>query len=76
MNKYTVIYTERWQTGSHWHALTKAKRIETKNNKEIMKVAIEQCGTEDIQYIFNGHPTFVGEEVVDNGVGNASIVGS
>jgi len=64
--KYTVIYTKRWQSGSHWHALTKMKRVEIECNdtNRAAKLA-EAVDTEDIQYIFKDWPPMLGEEVGD-----------
>jgi len=64
--KYTVIYTQRWQTGSHWNALTKMKRVEVDcdDTNRLFKLA-EEVGTEDIQYIFEGWPPMQGEKTVD-----------
>ena len=66
MSKYTVIYTRRWQTGSHWHALTKMERVEIEcNESELMPKLVEIVGTEDIQYIFQGWPLLQGEKSID-----------
>lgn len=63
MTKYTVIYTERWQSGSHWHALTKMKRVELEcDDSNRANRITEIVGTEDIQYIFHGWPMMLGEE--------------
>ena len=64
--KYTVIYTKRWQSGSHWHALTKMKRVEIEcddtNRGQKLSEAVD---TEDIEYTFKGWPLMLGEEVGD-----------
>ena len=64
--KYTVIYTQHWQTGSHWNALTKMKRVEVDcdDTNRLFKLA-DEVGTEDIQYIFEGWPPMQGEKTVD-----------
>lgn len=61
MHKYTVIYTERWMSGSCWHALTKMKRVELPSTENIWQQIIDIIRTEDIQYIFVGHPKLEGE---------------
>jgi len=64
--KYTVIYTKRWQSGSHWHALTKMKRVEIEcdDTNRVAKLT-EAVDKEDIDYIFKGWPPMLGEEVGD-----------
>jgi len=59
--KYTVIYTKRWQSGSHWHALTKMKRVEVEcdDTNRVAKLT-EAVDKEDIDYIFKGWPLMVG----------------
>lgn len=62
MEKYTVVYTVRWSSGSHWHALTKMKRVEIEcNDSNRSQKLAEAVGTEDIQYVFLGHPPMLGE---------------
>lgn len=64
-NKYTVIYTERWQSGSHHHALTKMKRVEVDFDEgSLMDQLVKSVGTEDIQFIFVGWPMLEGERNV------------
>ena len=63
--KYTVIYTKRWQSGSHWHALTKMKRVEIECDDSNRAVKLsEAVGTEDIEYTLKGWPLMIGEEEV------------
>jgi len=61
-NKYTVIYTRRWVSGSHHHALTKMSRVEVEcdDTNRLDKLG-EAVDTDDIQYIFNGWPPMVEE---------------
>jgi hypothetical protein len=58
--KYTVIYTNRWQSG--YYALTRMKRVEIEcdDTNRLDKLAHE-VGTKDIQFIFDGWPLMVGE---------------
>lgn len=64
--KYTIIYTQRWQTGSVWHALAKMKRVEVDcdDSNRFLKLA-EEVGTNDIQFVFNGWPLMQGEKDID-----------
>lgn len=63
-SKYTVIYTERWMSGSQYHAMTKMMRVEIDcGDKNIMNQLHELVGTTDIQYIFEGWPLLQGEKV-------------
>ena len=48
MQKYTVIWEDRWQSGSHHHCLT----------KDVM----EKYG-EYARYIFEGHQLSIGESL-------------
>jgi hypothetical protein len=60
--KYTVIYNERWQSGSHWHCLTKMKRIEIEfNDSNLFQKISNEVGSEDICFIFEGWPKMQGE---------------
>lgn len=61
MHRYTVIYNVRWQTGSHWHTLTKVKRVEVETNEKLIEQIIEKVGSPDIQFIFEGWPKMQGE---------------
>ena len=61
-SKYTVVYTDRWQSGSHHHALTKMKRVELDcNDSNRLPQIVALVGTEDVQYIFEGWPKMLGE---------------
>ncbi len=61
MRKLTVIYNKRWQSGSHWHCLTKTERIEVASNQPLMPQVIALVGSEDICFIYKGWPEHVGE---------------
>ena len=54
--KFTVIYEERWQSGSHWHCLTKVARFIDTPIEKIMKSPYG----EKARFIFEGHPLMVG----------------
>lgn len=63
-SKYTVIYTERWMSGSQYHAMTKMMRVEIEcDGSNMMTQLVELVGTADIQYIFEGWPLLQGEKV-------------
>jgi len=61
-DKYTAIYRESWLAGSHMHTLVRITRIERKEEETVLDMLIRE-GIEDcVEFLFNGHPTFVGEE--------------
>lgn len=57
---YTIVYEERWQSGSIWHAATKIARIET-NPGELVGSALNRLHLHDAQFIFPGWPLLEGE---------------
>ena len=59
-NKYTVIYVKSWQSGSHWHSLTKMARVEV-DDDNLTPNLMEAVEYEDIQFVFVGWPPMVGE---------------
>lgn len=52
MNKYTVIYLEKWQVGSHWQAQTRMKHLEC-DIENIFKILDKEGICPD--FIFKGH---------------------
>jgi hypothetical protein len=62
MKKYTVIYNHRWQSGSHWHSLTKMARVELDSNKAILPQISQIIDSDDICFLFEGWPKMEGEE--------------
>lgn len=59
---YTAIYEERWQTGSHWHCLTKIRRIVLNVNETVKDMLIREGIDRDIVYLFHGHSRLQGEK--------------
>lgn len=54
MKKYTVIYSEYFQTGSHQTSITKKKHIEcTKEN--LNKTVEKEVGWDNVWFILDGH---------------------
>lgn len=66
-DKYTAVYQESWMTAGHWreqprpYTLVRIKRMERKEEETVLDMLIRE-GIEDCEFLFNGHPTFVGEE--------------
>lgn len=66
MNKllYTVIYTERWMSGSHWHSLVHFERCQKLSDSETVQEMLERLNLQDcVNYIFEGHPKLEGEQL-------------
>jgi len=54
MKKYTVIYSEYFQTGSHQNSITKKKHIEC--DKENLNQTVEkEVGWGNVWFILDGH---------------------
>jgi len=58
MKQYTVIWEDRWQSGSHHHCLAKRTWIECNDIQEIM----ESPYGERARYIFEGFQNTLGEK--------------
>jgi len=58
---YTIIYNDRWVSGSHHHSLTKFRRV-NKLPEETVTDMLEREGLTHAEYIFIGCPKQVGEE--------------
>jgi hypothetical protein len=58
---YTVIYNDRWKSGSQHHSLTKFRRV-NKLPEETVADVLEREGLTHAEYIFIGCPKQVGEE--------------
>lgn len=58
MNKYTIIWEDRWQTGSHWHSITKRTWVESKTIHDVMQ---SEYG-KNARFIFEGHLCSLGEK--------------
>jgi hypothetical protein len=59
MKQYTVIWEDRWVSGSHHHCATKKTWIECNNIEEIMLSSYGECA----RYIFEGFQCSIGETV-------------
>jgi hypothetical protein len=58
MVQYTLIWEERWQSGSHSHCLTKKSWVQADSIHDIMK---SEYGPRTV-FIFEGFVTTLGEE--------------
>ena len=58
MNKFTLVYTYSWMSGSHRHSLTKIARVCAATIQDVMN---SEYG-DQIQFIFQGHAKLEGEE--------------
>jgi hypothetical protein len=59
--KYTVIYNEHWNSGSHWHSRTKLRRVERKDYETVKEMLDREELTDIAEYIFEGWPKLEGE---------------
>ena len=57
MQKYTIIWEDRWVTGSHHHCTTKKSWVEAESVEALMR----EYG-DYVRYIFEGHLLTLGEE--------------
>jgi hypothetical protein len=55
--KYTVIWEDRWQSGSHHHCITKKTWVEANSIEDLMKEYGDYA-----RFIFEGHILTLGEE--------------
>ena len=60
--KYTAIWTDRWQSGSHWHCLAKIKRIELEKNETVADALTREGIADSTDFLFVGWPKLQGEE--------------
>ena len=65
MNKYTVIWEDRWQCGSHRHCITKKTWVNSPSIEDLM----DQYGDCAV-FIFEGHILSLGEEFQEYKVDN------
>ena len=61
MNKFTAIYTDSWMAGSHWHTLTKMRRIEQHEGETVGDMLTREWIAESTVFLFIGHPAMQGE---------------
>ena len=54
MEKYTVIYNQSFQMGSHRNSITQCKYIECEP-KDLKETINDQIGFESVWFIFKGH---------------------
>lgn len=59
MKKYTIIYSEVGQCGSHSYSIIKFDRIETDNLAELLK---QEKYISNTWFVFEGWPKQEGEE--------------
>ena len=64
MNNYTIIWEDRWMSGSHMHCLTKKTFVRCINLSYIMN---SKYGPASI-FIFEGHITTLGEQVSEEDI--------
>jgi hypothetical protein len=62
MKKFTIIYVDSWQSGSHQHSLTRMQRVLAPDIHAVMRSAYGDKS----QFIFDGFPILNGEDV-ENG---------
>lgn len=55
MKKYTVVYGDYFQTGSHTNCVTRYRHIEGNSVEEALELA--KIDWEDVWFIFDGHCT-------------------
>jgi hypothetical protein len=58
MKNYTIIYLERWQSGSHWHQIEKMARVCGTPQQIIEKYP-------NTVYIFEGLPLLEGQTEIN-----------
>ncbi len=58
---YTVIYNDRGLCGSHWHSITKMRRV-NKLPEETVADMLEREDLEHAEFIFVGCPKLEGEQ--------------
>ena len=59
--KYTVIWEDRWQRGSHHHCITKKTWVEADDIHSLMREYGEYA-----RFIFEGHQLSIGEELEED----------
>lgn len=64
MKDYTVIWEDRWRTGSHHHCIAKRALIRCSDIKVLMESDYGQCA----RYIFEGFHASIGEDLADTEV--------
>jgi hypothetical protein len=57
MKEFTVIWEKRWQSGSHWHCLTKKTFVRVKSIHQLMLSDFGQVSL----FIFEGFVCTLGE---------------
>jgi hypothetical protein len=62
MMKYTAIYVESFQSGSHTISMTKMRRIELQDGESVRQMLERENIANETQYLFIGHPLLQGED--------------
>lgn len=60
--KFTAIYVESFQNGSHTISMTKMRRIEQIGDETVRDMLEREGIANDTQFLFVGHPLLQGEE--------------
>ena len=60
--KFTAIYNETWQVGSHTSFLTHMQRIEQMDGESIEDMLKRECIEKETVFLFCGHPLLHGEK--------------
>ena len=55
--KYTIIWEDRWQSGSHHHSITKKTWVEANSIQDLMREYGDYA-----RFIFEGHIPTLGED--------------
>lgn len=58
MQQYTIIWEDRWQSGSHWHSMTKKTWVRVQSIHDLMRSKYGNT----IRFIFSDFITTEGEK--------------
>ena len=61
-NKFTVIYTDSWMSGSHRQTLTKMRRVKQRDGETVADMLKREELIDCAVFLFHGHPMMQGEE--------------
>lgn len=61
MKEFTIIWEDRWQSGSHWHCLVKKSFVRAPSIHHVMKSKFGPVA----RYIFEGFVCTIGETVLE-----------
>ena len=60
--KYTAVWEDRWQTGSHWNCLTRVARVLKRPDETVADCLKRYNILDETVYLFVGWPPFKGQE--------------